>query len=343
MKKKIILKVILFLLIGLLLFQAITTILLPEWIGPEGVSQLLRGFYEEPKNSIDVMYLGNSNIYRSIAPLVIFNDTGIVSYAYSTPGQKLCLSYYLMKECFEYQKPKVILLDMDEAFDEEKQKPTAENTRKVLDNMRMGKNKIEALNDPIFELSAYDKLTYIFPIMRYHSRWNQITGYDFRRLVADYKCPFKGYLITREKKARNDKKRYMERNNNIDYVGEKAKQYIEKMIELCKQNGTELVLIEVPSAANWSYDKSKGLEQLANEYGLKFLDMNLHDEIGIDWDNDTEDGGTHLNVYGAEKVSKFLGEYLKNNFELTDPRQEDLYASWYKHYELYLKERDKKV
>lgn len=341
MGKKNILKVVIFLLIGILLFQIISTILLPEWIGPEGVSQLLRGFYVEPENSIDVICIGNSNIYRSISPLSIFNDTGIVSYDCSTPGQKLCLSYYVLKECFEYQKPKLVFLDVDEAFDEEKQKPTAENTRKVLDNMKMGKNKIDALNDPIFEFSNYDKLTYLFPIMRYHSRWNQLTGYDFRRLVADYTCPFKGYLITRVKVAGVDKSKYMARDNSIDYIGEKATYYIEKIMELCKQNNAELVLMEVPTTATWSYDKSKGLEQFANEHGLKFLDMNLHDEIGIDWDNDSEDGGTHLNVYGAEKVSKFLGEYLKANFELTDHRQDELYASWYEHYKLFLKERDK--
>ena len=39
------------------------------------------------------------------------------------------------------------------------------------------------------------------------------------------------------------------------------------------------------------------------------------DEVGIDYSNDTYDGGLHLNLYGAEKMSRYFGKLLRENFK----------------------------
>ena len=35
------------------------------------------------------------------------------------------------------------------------------------------------------------------------------------------------------------------------------------------------------------------------------------DELGIDWNFDSRDGGDHLNYYGAIKASEFVGNIIK--------------------------------
>ena len=58
-------------------------------------------------------------------------------------------------------------------------------------------------------------------------------------------------------------------------------------------------------------------------------DMNLlPDQVGINWKEDTRDGGDHMNIYGARVVDKFVANYLKKNFILPDHRKDTAYASW---------------
>lgn len=96
-----------------------------------------------------------------------------------------------------------------------------------------------------------------------------------------------------------------------------------------REKNIELVLINTLSPVNWSYEKHNGIEKLAKEYSLTYIDMNLAaKEINIDWKKDTYDKGDHLNFYGAQKVTDYLGKYIKNNFSLTDNRGNEDFKHW---------------
>ena len=57
--------------------------------------------------------------------------------------------------------------------------------------------------------------------------------------------------------------------------------------------------------------------------------MNLIlDELALDWNTDTRDGGDHMNLSGAEKVSSYLGKYLLNTGLFVDHRADEAYAEW---------------
>lgn len=69
---------------------------------------------------------------------------------------------------------------------------------------------------------------------------------------------------------------------------------------------------------------------------MDYLDLNLKlGEVGIDWKTDSLDKGDHLNLSSAQKVTKYLGEYLKLAYELPDHRGEAFYAAWDKEEEEY--------
>ena len=51
--------------------------------------------------------------------------------------------------------------------------------------------------------------------------------------------------------------------------------------------------------------------------------LDLQEETGIDYAVDTFDGGLHLNVYGAEKLSGWFGQYLTDRCGLTSRRGEE--------------------
>lgn len=339
-KRKKIVRVILFLLIGILLFHIISTILLPEWVTAGDVTLSLRGFYQEKRNSIDVLFIGDSNVYRGVSPLAIWKEQGITSYDYSSPKQNLLLSYYSIKECLKTQKPKVIMLEVNQAFYEEN--PDEQSVRKVIDNMKLGTNKWQAINEPEFSHTNLEKLSYIFPIIRYHSRWDKLTDKDFARIKLSYHSTFKGYLPTKQIRPYQKKLDYMKKGESQEQIGQKAKIYLDKIDSLCKQNNIKLVLMRIPEIESWSWEKNQDMTKYAKEKQLDFLDMNIEEGIHINWETDSEDAGAHLNITGAEKVSAFLGKYLKEVHHLEDHREDNKYETWKQALEEYEKMKQNK-
>ena len=337
-KKKIIqviIKIILFCFIGIIGLSILSTILLPEWTNSNEISFILRGFYTQPKDSMEAIFVGNSNVYRGISPMIIWEKQGYSSYNLSTPVQKMWISYYLIKEMYHYQSPKILFLDVDEVFSD--RMDSEQGMRKAFDNMKLGSAKLEAIADPNFHLSLFDQLSYIFPALRYHSRWDSLSENDFKRIRQYYSCDYKGYLAGRlvkpsdkKEKKQNYMKKKQNEKENATQIAPLSQQYLEKIIQLCKEKNTKLVLMELPSLQTWSYEKSEAISQFASQHDLPFIDFNKTEHIAIDWDQDTEDGGFHLNQYGAKKVSNYLANFLSNQNLLTDHRQDSAYQDWHR-------------
>ena len=69
--------------------------------------------------------------------------------------------------------------------------------------------------------------------------------------------------------------------------------------------------------------------RMRKNQGIPYTDLNLFlKELKIDWQKDSLDGGDHLNLSGAGKVTSWLGNYLKETFSLPDHRGEERYAAW---------------
>ena len=116
------------------------------------------------------------------------------------------------------------------------------------------------------------------------------------------------------------------------------------MTQLCKENGIELVLIKAPSLYPYWYDEwETQIEEYAEENDLKYINfLNLIEETGLDFSKDTYDGGLHLNLSGAEKITEYLGEFLRNEYELPDHRSEkELQEIWDQKIILYEREKER--
>ena len=110
-------------------------------------------------------------------------------------------------------------------------------------------------------------------------------------------------------------------------------EYLDKIADLCEENDIELILFKSPTVS-WQYpwydEWDKQLVDYAEEKGLLYINgIDYADEMGLDMTKDTYDKGVHLNVYGAEKCSRFLGNILRNDYSVPDGRQNaSLAAAW---------------
>ena len=71
------------------------------------------------------------------------------------------------------------------------------------------------------------------------------------------------------------------------------------------------------------------MESIISSYGFDFINLNdYYIEMELDFSKDFYNGN-HVNCFGAEKYTDFLGKYIVNNYNMPDHRNEDRYISWH--------------
>lgn len=169
------------------------------------------------------------------------------------------------------------------------------------------------------------------------SRWDKLVARDFARPMLQYHSASKGYLPTKKVKPFGKKIEYMKKGSKpipSEKLGEKSKEYLEKIIDLCQEKETKLILMELPSIKTWSIAKNEAIKEFAKEHQIPFLDFNEID-IGMNWETDSEDAGYHLNRNGAQKVSCYISNYLATQYSLPNHTQEERYTKWHHDLDLY--------
>lgn len=257
---------------------------------------VLRSVTYEKENTLDAVFLGDSVVYASVIPLQIWQQHGITSYVGASPGQALSGVVNQLEAILEKQTPKVIFYETSNLFT-----PT-----NVLDY-------------------AIDQIQDVLPFFRYHNRWKTVGKQSMHDL--DTILNGKGYQLV-EKEEPADTSSYKQETTKIHRTGGDNLWLFAKIMALCQKYNVELVMYSTPSVKNWDYAKRNMIVQLANQHNLTYLDLNLIDDVKIDWNRDTYDKGDHLNYYGASQVTKYLGNYLKNTGLFTDKRSLPDYSAW---------------
>jgi hypothetical protein len=105
--------------------------------------------------------------------------------------------------------------------------------------------------------------------------------------------------------------------------------YYEKIIRLCSENNIDLIFVTTPRLT-WNYKQHNGVKELADKYGLTYIDYSLPNNrkiIDFDPSADFYDR-LHVNIFGSFKVSNHLGAYLHEHYEFSDKRNDPQYSQW---------------
>lgn len=301
----------LFLLILVMLLGAVSYIFASEsyWEKQRnGETPVVHAVLNEPADSLDVLFLGDSLVYSAISPMDIWKKYGFTSFDCAGAAQQMSASEELLKATLEKQNPKVVVLEPYSLYRKKKQKST----------LKM-------------------RISSMFPVFLYHDRWKNIDKACFSGFFrVNNTDDFKGFAL-RWKTKKGKSTEYMKETGESKKVPDYNEEYFKSIISICEEAGAELILISIPSQKCWNYEKHNGIQALADKYGIEYIDLNLsNDRLSIDWEKDSRDAGDHLNYFGAEKVSDFLGEYLQNRYSLPDHRSDRKYSQWNEALERYM-------
>lgn len=334
MKKKEFLRIGLTVLIFVFFLAGLQRLLMPKYMGDVTEGGMIEEYYAEEKDH-DVIFIGDCEVYANFSPAVLWEEYGINSYIRGSAEQLPWQSYYLMEETFTYEKPQVAVFNVLAMMFDEPQKESY--NRMTLDSMRWSPSKVRSIRASMTE--EENLIEYVFPLLRYHSRWNQLSREDFVYFAKKDTVTFNGYLMRVDVMPAEN----VPAGRALgDYqFGERAYAYLDKMTELCAENGVELVLVKAPSLYPHWYDQwDEQMAAYAAEHGLKYYNfLEKAEEIGLDYNTDTYDAGLHLNLSGAEKLSVYFGKILREDCGVESRRGEaELSARWEKKLDAYQKE-----
>lgn len=338
MKKKVCIGIIA-VIIPIICLYLLQCLMVPKYASDIKEGAMIKEYYSSEKKH-DVLILGDCEVYENISTVTMWENYGISSYIRGSAEQLIWQSYYLLEDTLKYEKPEVVMLNVL-AMSEGEAKSEAYN-RMTLDGMKWSKAKVNSIKESMTDKE--DMLSYAFPLLRYHSRWSELSSEDIKYMFKIPKVTTNGYLMQTGVRPVTTIPKAMPL---ADYTfSQKNYEYLDKIYSLCKDNGIELVLIKAPSVYPYWYDEwDEQVRSYADMNNILYLNtVKESDNIGIDYSTDTFDYGQHLNVDGAEKLSMYIGKRLTDSFSLKDHRNEPAYMQmWNPVVEAYYQEKTEKM
>lgn len=334
-------KIICFCMVAVLMVGGLTDLLKPKWLENRWVSaKTNKSFYELQDNSAEVVFFGASIISAAMDPFQLYEEQGISSYNLGVMSQPMIGTYYWFKEALKTQNMKLAVIEIKSAG--RSSEKAEEKTRKSYDYMKWGKNKIQyALDYKDFHKEAdgtdeeVDLWSYLFPLSLYHTRWSELSYDDYDFFLGKNNSNTKGFSVLStqfknstsfdaEKEAKGKYDGFEVKSNDKETPNPINEEYALKLIKEAKQQGVELLFVRTPDTT-WHEDQHNYIQELADKNNIKFLDLNLKsnmDKMQFDYSEDAADT-VHVNILGAKKITKFVGQYIADNYKLTDYRKTD--------------------
>ncbi len=304
-----------FLVVTALLIHLAATVLRPPH---NDYGSTWSAYRQEPKNTIDVLYLGSSYAYCDINPSIIYQHSGLTGYVMGGSEQTFALTYWYLEEALKTQTPQAVVIEATGLFF----KPYQDYTQVNVGYMPFGINKLKAIlssgTEPELRMGLF------FDLYFYHDRWKELTAGD---------------VIQALRPARRD---YLKGHTAVDLVLENVgaapivqdrditpEVYaqnladLERVLALCKTRGIPAVLTINPTYTQCTPETyARAMADVAALDGdVRFFNWSSSfEEIGLNPQEHLYDGW-HLNQDGAAIFSAWLGRFMKQELALVPMAQ----------------------
>jgi hypothetical protein len=270
------------------------------------VHRKLRDMQSEPENSLDVMFVGDSESCDVFSPVQLWGEYGIRSYNTASAAQRISDGYAIMQEELKRQNPKLVVIEANTLF----------------------------RFDDLYNSDQKDEMwmEILVPVTHYHSLYKYIElpswfpAHTHGWLDA---ARLKGFWLREKARAYTGTEDYMDRETGSHPMEKGTRAYLQKLVDLCKAKNIRVLFTAAPSPKNWTQARHDEIDRFANENGCYFLDLNKHiRKMGIDWETDSLDHGDHVNFSGSRKVNDYLGSWITKIYDLEDHRGEAGSETW---------------
>ena len=280
----------------------------------------IRGFYLEDKDSLDVVFMGQSDIYSGICPGKLYEEYGLTSYDYAAASQVNLWKSQLI-EILKNQSPQYIIIEINGVvYGDDEELDDGLEQRSYLDGMPMSINKIETLQS--LNLTE-EPLSYYFPLIKYHGELHN-SRRVLRETLYYQKQGFAALHGFNTQTQINDNINTLK----VDYSKQlplttRREKLLIDFLEYCKENKIDNIIftrfphkIMREEMVERAY-RGNQAEEIIKEYGFDFIHLERdYQDAQIDPDTDYYNDD-HLNIYGAQNLTHFWGELLTTKYGVT--------------------------
>ena len=299
------------------------------------VKDRFSGFYAEKDNTLDIVMIGSSPVFPFYSAPKIWGDTGIAAYPLSSNVQRPVAMKYLVEEAEKTQSPSLYIFEMrmftmnDEGLIE-----NMAYTRGVTDNLKYSWNRVKTIQAMVPETE--DRLSFYVDLFKYHTNWRMFAfSSEWENWRYHKASDLKGFYM-KDEVGPATRPAAGGASGNLK-MPDSQEAYLKDLLQYLQEEDLQALFIVSPYGETPEEQKMFNyMAGIVKEAGYGFLNMNDHyDEIGIVFEEDFADYGSHTNAVGAEKCTEFLEEYLLEHYQFSDKRGDARYASWDEAYELW--------
>lgn len=362
----------------IVLFFGLQRLVQPKYADDILEGNFTKEYYQETTNH-DVLMVGDCEVYENFNPMYLWKNYGITSYIRGNAQQLIWQSYYMLEDTLKYEIPKIVIYNVQslthaEPQREEYNRMTLDGMKwsgTKYEAVKASMCKGEEMLDYIFPLLRYHQriLNLSKSDIQYYRNDRKVThnGYYMRidmLPVSESDVADPTWLLGNEKEKERttdvvedpwadiegaeeaasdggifENTDLAKKSTEGEPFGSYPLEYLDKMRELCKKQGIQLILIKAPSLApQWYESDNAQVIEYAQKYNLPYINFyELLEETGIDYETDTYDGGLHMNLSGANKLSEYLGKVLVEEYGMEDHRKDNnlsvVYEEKYHFYE----------
>lgn len=285
----------------------------------------IKGFYLEPKDSLNMVTIGASETYTAIAPGLLWKEFGFTSYNYSVAGSPISIVKSQVKEILANQDLKVIVIEINGTLQDDEYQINEKRLRKYIDNIPWSVNKINTIKEIVPE----DQQTeYFIPFLKYHSNWQSLdlciaNFYLQSRMMLEGSSRLKGFQTISGAEETKSKVIDVKGDTSVLPLSEKAEYYLRDLLQYLKDEGIDNVLFmrtphRITKKSYPFYQRANEAEKIIKEYGFPYVNFETQkDEIGLSMMDDFYNNH-HLNLYGQKKFTNYFGNYMVEHYDLKD-------------------------
>ena len=136
-------------LLSLVLAVGVSAFALQEFVlcNADHNRERIKGYELEQKDSLDVVYMGASEVYSDLAPGYAYQKYGYTSYLYASQASSIMSCKYQLKELLKKQNPKLIVIELNSAvYASDENVTKEENVRNYVDNTSLSLDKVDFVN-----------------------------------------------------------------------------------------------------------------------------------------------------------------------------------------------------
>ncbi|MGN0277942.1 MAG: hypothetical protein ACI4C4_01165 [Lachnospiraceae bacterium] len=272
-------------------------------------------FHDMPINSIEVIGYGSSHMWRGLDPMVMYRNYGVGAFNYGCNWQHINTTFLFLQDSLRTQSPKIVLIETYLVNQIKMNESNVDGEIYYTRGISMFKGKQEYLKQCLGS-NWENYLAYIMPLCAFHENWINLEEGSFSKntnTIDFYRTM--GYFPSDQiiPVTIGDPATFEQ-----DELSEEATRILDEMVNICHERGIEIIFYTAPHEEEYGYSNAMK-KYTANNDCVYFNLYEYMEEMGIDCETDFKDPG-HLNNSGAAKVADFLGEYIVNNYDVTDMR-----------------------